>query len=645
MVTVADLRKNALFADVKVTELRRILPTLRNEYYPRSAQICREGEPGASLYLILSGQVKLTSTEDTHTETIAYLNAGDFFGESAVLTDELRTVTGEAIIDAEILIFSQQHFFELVERDPTVMHNVIRSIDKRLRRKTLGLFHQQPKPSQIVSLYSPKKTPTKTFLAVNLAVSLAVQTEQSIVILDMAINEPNIAEILQIGTPQTIGAEEITEEQIRQNLSAHPAGFHLLTMSAEFLRNGKISREQIASALSILKTLFQYVIINTSTEISNNTFEALDLSNTVVLLAPIGEEPPVGMFDHQDIVGVYYFPPESQASDIHLTEAAPLIIPPSWLAEKHFYDRGDLLVNVSPTDEVSITLHRIARSIADMRIGLALGGLAARGLSHIGVLAVLEENNIPIDLITGSNTGSIIGAMYALGLKPAEIEKIVLHLAEKWPLMSLRDLDIFRGGLLNLRRIIKFLAEYIPAHLTFHQLKIPLRMITMSLEVGKEVPLNSGSLLKAMEASLAMPGIFAPMKHDGAFLVDGSTINPVPISDLIEMDADILVGVNSFAPLTPSYTPPPLDYVNLSGYAESLKMIDIIIRAFQNLQYEISTAKAMIADVTIAPELVGYAWHDFKKAQGIITAGRKAAEQALPELLRVIKNRRTYKKL
>jgi NTE family protein len=142
-----------------------------------------------------------------------------------------------------------------------------------------------------------------------------------------------------------------------------------------------------------------------------------------------------------------------------------------------------------------------------------------------------------------------------------------------------------------------------------------------------------------------MPGIFPPVKYGDQFLLDGSIINPVPISDLVEMNADILVGVNSFAPLTPSYAPPPKDHFSLVGYSENLKMIDIIIRSFQNLQYEISTAKGMVADITIAPEVLGYTWNDFDKAPGILEAGKKAAEKMLPEIKRVIKSFRKFKRL
>ena len=411
------------------------------------------------------------------------------------------------------------------------------------------------------------------------------------------------------------------------------------------MQDGQISREQIAGILGILKTLFQYIVINTSTEISNNTFEALDLSDRVILLSPIGEEPPSGMFDHQELITSYYFPQDAPQLDAHLTEGAPLIIPPGRFAEQHFYERGDIIIKSTPESEVSEMIDRIARNVADMRIGLALGGMAARGLSHIGVLKVLEENNIPIDMIAGSNTGAIVGALYAFGMSVTDIEKMVLDLQQHLPLLSIKDFYPLRGGLLRNNRIFKLLGEYIPGNLTFHNLKIPLRIITMALDVGQEVPLNSGSLLKGLEAGLAMPGIFPPMKYNGKFLVDGSTINPVPISDLLEMGADILVGVNSFAPLTPSYTPPPPEYQNLVGYAENLKIVDIIIRSFQNLQYEISTGKGMIADVTIAPELIGYTWNDFSKAEGIIDAGRKAAEQNLPGLQNVIHNHRLYRKI
>ncbi|PID57529.1 hypothetical protein CSB45_06790 [candidate division KSB3 bacterium] len=646
MITVSDLRKNALFADVNVSELRRILPTMRQEYYPRSAPICKEGESGSCLYLLLSGQVKLMITEGPYTETLGYLNAGDFFGETALLTNEPRAITAEAVIDAEVLLLGRQSFYNLVERNATVMHNVVRTIDLRIQRRALRMFHQQPKHSQIISIYSPKKVSIKTFVAVNLAVSLHRQTAQPVAILDMTIGAPSIAQILKMNQGQSFGTQDINEECITSLLCAHSTGFELLTISEEHLQHGRVSREKIAGILGILKTLFQYIIINTSAEISNNTFEALDLSDRVVLLSPFGKEPICGMFDHQELITTYYFSQDIDSQgQAHLSESAPLIIPSGQLEEQHFYEEGEIIVSKSPDSERSKTIDRIARHVADMRIGLALGGMAARGISHVGILKMLEEHNIPIDMIAGSNVGAVVGSLYALGRSATEIESMILDLRKYLPLLSIKDVCLLRGGLLKNDRIFKLLGNYLPTSLTFHDLKIPLRIITMALDAGQEVPLNSGSLLKALEAALAMPGIFQPVNYNGKFLIDGSTINPVPTSDLLEMGADILIGVNSFAPLTPSYTAPPKDYQSLVGYADNLKLVDIITRSFQNLQYEISTGKGTIADVTITPDLVGYTWNDFSKMEDIIEAGQKAAEESLPQLQSVINDRRLYRKI
>ncbi len=645
LIRVSELRKNALFANVKVSEIRRILPKLQQAYYPRSAIICREGELGNCLYIILSGQVKLTITEETHTKTLAYLNAGDFFGESAVLQNEPRSVTAEAVIDAEVLLLTRNLFDEFLERDSSIMHNVIYALDQRIRVNTLGLFQPQLKQSQIISIYSPRNGRVKTFAAVNLAVSLSRQTDFPIVILDMTLHGDTIATLLRMENVLTIGEHAITEEQIKRVLCRHMSGVYLATISPELLRSGKISREQVAGTLGLLKTLFQYVVINTSSEISNNTFEALDLSDVVVLLPPVGDEPPTGMFDHQDIITVYYqSEADAVADDAHLPGMAPLILPWNASIERTLYETGDILLEREPTHAASRVIQKVARHVAGLRIGLALGGIAARGISHIGVLKVFEEHDIPLDMIAGSNIGAVIGAAYALGIGATELEQIVSRWEAHLPLVSLRDFYPFRGGLLNNHRIMKLIAEFIPEHVTFDDLKIPLRIITMALDTGKEVILESGSVLKAVEASLAMPGIFQPVLHNDQFLLDGSIINPVPLSDLIEMDADILVGVNSFAPLTPSYMPPPKSYSSLVGYADKLKMIDIITRSFQNLQYEISTAKSMIADVMVEPEVLGYSWSSFEKAAGILEAGKKAARDKLPELQRVINTHRKFKK-
>ncbi len=148
-----------------------------------------------------------------------------------------------------------------------------------------------------------------------------------------------------------------------------------MTISAELLRTGKISRERIAGILGILKASYQYVLINTSTEISNNTFEALDLFNTVVLLSPVGEEPPLGMFDHQDILTVFILLETIKFLLIHRDASAYPALKSG--IEHAFYEQGQLSLFSSAHSSTNTVINKVARHIANLRLGLALGGMAA----------------------------------------------------------------------------------------------------------------------------------------------------------------------------------------------------------------------------------------------------------------------------
>jgi NTE family protein len=280
-------------------------------------------------------------------------------------------------------------------------------------------------------------------------------------------------------------------------------------------------------------------------------------------------------------------------------------------------------------------------------LGIALGGVAARGLAHIGVLDVLEQNKIPIDLIAATNTGAILGAAYASGARSKNLIEIASQLAYEYELGTLRDFRIFQGGFLSSKKVLKLISDFLGSLKTFGQLKIPLRIVTMELETGKDVAFEKGSLWNALQASMAVPGLFPPVKIGGKTFVDGSNINPIPVSHLIEMRADIIVGVNALAPLRRYFSTGSGDMEKSTReevLTEDWKMVDIIMRSFQKLQHEIGLSKATLADLTITPEVTGFSWKDFKRAPEIIDAGRRAAEQALPKLLEIRDKRKLYRR-
>ena len=183
------------------------------------------------------------------------------------------------------------------------------------------------------------------------------------------------------------------------------------------------------------------------------------------------------------------------------------------------------------------------KSVKDnIKIGYALGGGAARGLSHIGVLKVLDEYGISPDIIVGTSIGAIVGALYAGGYKARDIERLVLGLDWK-KLVRLVDVTFPQSGLLQGKRVVSLLKSILGGT-TFFQLKIPFACVATDIINGEQVVLRDGSLIEAIRASIAIPGIFTPVVIMGRYLVDGGLVNTVPVSVCREMGAEYVVGVN-----------------------------------------------------------------------------------------------------
>ena len=179
---------------------------------------------------------------------------------------------------------------------------------------------------------------------------------------------------------------------------------------------------------------------------------------------------------------------------------------------------------------------------SNKKIGYALGGGAARGLAHIGVLKVLEEHNIFPDIITGTSIGALIGALYAGGIKIGDIEQFALRLDFK-RLVLLADMTLPLSGLIGGKRVISLLKSIL-ADLTFSQLKYDFACVATDIKTGEQVVLREGSLIEAVRASISLPGIFTPVSIKGRYLVDGGLVNEVPVSVCREMGAEYVIGVN-----------------------------------------------------------------------------------------------------
>jgi len=179
-------------------------------------------------------------------------------------------------------------------------------------------------------------------------------------------------------------------------------------------------------------------------------------------------------------------------------------------------------------------------------LGLALSGGGARGLAHIGVLKALEDAHIQVDYLAGTSMGGVIAAAYAAGMSPSEIETIALEYANLRTLWRLADPTLPRKGVFKGKQLEVFFRRHL-GEKTFADLRIPLTLVAVDLNSGKEIHLNEGVVAPAVRATVSVPGLLAPVERDGQRLVDGGLLNNLPVDVVRNMGADVVLAVDVYS--------------------------------------------------------------------------------------------------
>jgi NTE family protein len=261
--------------------------------------------------------------------------------------------------------------------------------------------------------------------------------------------------------------------------------------------------------------------------------------------------------------------------------------------------------------------HTVPASVVETprppKIGIALGGGFARGLAHIGVLKVLEEENIPVDFIAGTSVGSVIGAAYASGISAKELEEIA-------SLVRFKDFSRWsfsRFGLFSNDKMA-FLLRKILRCKTFEELRIPLAIAATDIITGEAAVFTKGDLVDPVRASCAYPGMFQPVKVDGRLMVDGLLAHAVPAMPLREMGAERVISVYLSA-----------HWVKPGGPRH---VFDVIGQCFSIAQDRMCGPWKAASDVILEPEIGEFAYDDFVRAKDLIRCGEVAARAAMPQI-------------
>jgi NTE family protein len=269
------------------------------------------------------------------------------------------------------------------------------------------------------------------------------------------------------------------------------------------------------------------------------------------------------------------------------------------------------------------------------QIGLTLGGGGARGLAHVGVLKVLEREQIPIGAIAGTSMGGIVGALYAAGHSIEQIEAAARKHGDIGQIFKLIDVRLLGSGLLKGNRIKRLLAEMLGAETTFADLRVPLAVMAVDYNTGREVVLREGKLVEAVRATMSVPGVFEPVELNDCQLLDGGVLDNVPVGVTRELGAEQIIAVDvlpNFRLNQPGREPivPPLKARRMPRAYRQLWHVELIMIAAIT-EFRLKEARP---DVIIRPDLPADLdlLTSFDRMPEAIEAGERAAEAALPQL-------------
>ena len=650
MADLQDILSNIpIFSFLGRAEIAAVQSLFVESTHQKGDFICREGEEGSTFHIILDGELEVIAGQGESTRVLAILKKGDFFGEMALLQGGKRTASVVAARRAQLVTLDRPSFNSLFLKNPKALEYFTRVLCKRVADANKGdVVH---KSTMTISVGSKRENlHGKTLLSKALAAVLHDLTGSEILLVHVSPDETGpVGELAAI----LAGGKGSSGDALDRAITSVDKGVSILDVPARSGLDKNYYAERASNLISRFSERFPFIVFDMNVE-PRGIMEAMDMFSDVYIELVDSAEPPrkentsATKMKHYHVVNRY----NSTSMAHSLSHCEPFVMPRD--AALHNGTSTEF-IRGNPRSPTGLTVHRLARKILGCTVGVALGGGAAFGIAHIGVLQVLEKYGIPVDMVAGCSQGSIIGVGYAAGVTTQQMVDIALELGQTRNSLLAVDLTITRPGLLAGDRFVKIFEPLLGNKSTFEHLIMPCMTVANDIESGERVAIGDGLLTTAFRASASVPMVFAPVKRGDTVLVDGGVSDPVPAEVVNAMGADLCIAVNVVPPLKRGVENAvtklvksinrfnPMSY--LSGAAGMPTMFDIIMNSMQILQYELGNFKAISADVLINPELSDFTWVEYYRSAELIQRGVEAAERAMPAIQRAFNQKMgPYKK-
>lgn len=647
-----------LFSSLSPSEQRLIEKKIRHVEYKRGDLVYEEAKPADAFYVIVSGRFRVfQKIRGEEEKTLIYLYRGDYFGESSLLTGQPHSASVEARSDGLLLRLDKEDFLRILAEVPALSLHLSRTLGHRLTKvEGPGRRKQEVKVGALQSVLPPSES--FTFL-VDLATNLVRETKARVIFIDLLsgsdlglsgeFKERALARL------SLSRIEPSRESDLKPALLDGAAGFQYLALELE---TGEGNEKKLSSFLTFLTYRFDFLLIRLAREMDSFSFRALKQSDMVYLLLDSATEAlSKANALIQNLEQSFGFS-KNEVKVLLPEEGAPHSISyedkERLLGAKIFYI---LPSRSEQPDRYHSALRFVAKELAGTLLGLVLGSGAAYGLAHIGVLRIIEKENIPVDILAGSSMGALIAAFWSAGYRANDLEKIAKSLDQRnafFKLVGFRDLSLAHRGFFRGHQVVRFMESYLGKR-TFQDLHIPVKIVATSLTSSQEVVFEKGRVVDALRASISIPGIFRPFSYREELLIDGGILNPLPVDVLARMGVKKIIAVNVLVgpeervhrsrlqaekrrkllgsgqreAFWRRLLTPLRDAVNRHF---SSNIFNVIMNTIQFMEYEIAEVTSREADVLIRPVVPEGHWAEFYRPEKFIRIGEEDTLAKLEEI-------------
>lgn len=601
--------------------------------------VVKIGDPGDTFYVVLDGVLEVWDGSDPPRQT-GSLRRGDYFGEMALLQGGKRTATVKAAHRTKLLAVDKPAFDQMFLGNPKAIEYFARVLSQRLAGVTRG--ERIRRATTTISVASRKGLTGETLVASSLAAILKRVTETEVIYVEVRPGRESNPKLLRLLSDDL----EAVPEKFTTGAAVRGSGPTVLKIAVPPNLTTAQYGDAMSNLVSRLMDAFSFIVFDLGSGTPGLVESAGDYSDIYVAIVDEAHEAPGILSPRSTKVMrvVNLFNPSTRP--VPISSCEPFVIPYHPALEAPTRDAVDFIL-AQPRSVVGLPLFRLAHKMLGTSIGLVLGGGAAFGIAHLGVLKVLERAGIFADMVAGCSQGSIISVGYASGLCVDEMIDIARQLGVKRNFLFASDPTFFtKPGILSGQRFLTMMRPYLKGKEVFEQLALPCRTVATDIETGEAVQLATGRLETAFRASSSVPMVMSPIRVGERVLVDGGVADPVPLKVVKDMGADIAVAVNVVPPMKRgietalSYWYRRLNAFNPLSYISEGQdlpnLFDIVMNSMQILQYELGNFKAITADVLINPDLSDFTWIEYYRADELIERGAQAAEQELPLIRKTI---------